>query len=119
MVQVLCGAGCLRDATRHFLLWSCDSRQRPLRGARCRTSKEDLELALGRLQFNVDRHNREAGLGYELQYSVGAQSFEPERHAVIAQFMAETDKLMYAQKRGRQQARGRFAAPIAPAFAAA
>ena len=75
--------------------------------------------AVGRLQFNVERHNRETGLKYELQYSVGALSFDPERHADIAQFMAETNKLMYKQKRGRQQARGSIAALTPPAFATA
>ena len=80
--------------------------------------KQDLEIALGRLQFKLDRHNREAGIKYELNYSVGVLSFDPRRHADIAEVISEADRLMYEQKFRHQQAHGSIANLMPPVNAA-
>lgn len=68
------------------------------------TNVEELINLLHRLRQTVDEYNHEEQRGYDIVYSVGAVQFDAERHADVAELMAEADVLMYEQKkRGRNE----------------
>ena len=60
--------------------------------------------ALARLQGAVDRLNRDADRGYELQFSAGLLGYDPARHASIDDLVRDADALMYARKRAKRAA---------------
>lgn len=62
-------------------------------------SQEHGQGVLVRLQAAVAAHNRLAGLGYDIRFSVGAASFEPTRHPSVSDLIQEADARMYEQKR--------------------
>lgn len=65
--------------------------------------KEELATSLDRLRSNVDQHNRNLQCGYDLQYSVGAVSFDSKKHTGIAELLADADARMYEQKQKSRQ----------------
>jgi diguanylate cyclase (GGDEF)-like protein len=60
---------------------------------------EELDRILERFRRNVGEYNRKAQRGYDILYSVGAVQFDPARHMDVAQLMADSDALMYEQKK--------------------
>ncbi|MEQ8860953.1 MAG: sensor domain-containing diguanylate cyclase [Pseudomonadales bacterium] len=64
-----------------------------------------LERTVTRLQDAVSACNEKARRGYDIAFSCGALSFDPDRHRDLAALMAEADQRMYQQKRGRQEKR--------------
>lgn len=53
---------------------------------------------LKRLNDLVNVHNTREKRGYDIRFSVGVVAYEPERHASVADLLADADKLMYEQK---------------------
>ncbi len=57
-----------------------------------------------RLQSMIDARNSEATRGYDIRFSVGRVSFDPDRHNTIAALLAEADTAMYADKQATKGA---------------
>ena len=53
---------------------------------------------LKRLNDLVNAHNTREKRGYDIRFSVGVVAYDPERHASVADLLADADKLMYEQK---------------------
>ncbi len=64
---------------------------------------EASRLVLERLTAELDQVNKNDRRGYDIQYSVGAAQFDPQRHASIEALIEEADGLMYEDKKKRQQ----------------
>jgi diguanylate cyclase (GGDEF)-like protein len=62
-------------------------------------SAGDSELALIRLQAEVDAYNRDSGRGYEIRFSVGEVAQDPRQHRSIDALLIDADALMYERKR--------------------
>jgi diguanylate cyclase (GGDEF)-like protein len=56
---------------------------------------------LTRLQAAVAAHNRSAGLGYDIRFSVGAASFDPVCPLSVSDLIQQADARMYEHKRSR------------------
>lgn len=63
------------------------------------TSVENVEDVLTRFDSAVNHDNQQAQRGYDLCYSVGIATFDPERHSSIQDLLAEADTLMYQHKK--------------------
>ncbi|MBY4897565.1 diguanylate cyclase [Cupriavidus sp. AU9028] len=66
------------------------------------TTPAGTENMIERLRESLDTYNRDQQRGYELRFSVGAVSFDPARHALMADLLAEGDQQMYRNKRERR-----------------
>lgn len=55
--------------------------------------------ATQRLQEMVAAHNRDAGRGYDLSFSLGKIAYDATRHASITALLADADLAMYSNKR--------------------
>lgn len=64
--------------------------------------KLDVSIVIDRLRTAVNTHNQQSQRGYEIDFSVGAVEYVPEKHTDIEVMMADADKLMYQQKTSRQ-----------------
>ncbi len=62
---------------------------------------EETDVILKRLQDAISQHNQEAGNAYDILYSTGALTFQPELNQTIDELLAEADSLMYKQKQER------------------
>ena len=65
----------------------------------------DLKRPLMHFDEQVDAHNARAERPYALEYSVGLVTFDPGRHAGLADLLHEADVRMYENKRKRGRAR--------------
>lgn len=63
------------------------------------------EALLTRLSQALEQHNRNAGRGYELQFSVGMVQFDAAKHNSIDELLHEADVEMYANKQARHNMR--------------
>jgi diguanylate cyclase (GGDEF)-like protein len=70
-------------------------------------SAEDVEVAQKRLADTVAHTNRGADRPYELSFSSGVASFDPEAPVSLDELMAEADSKMYASKRAGRESVGR------------
>jgi len=61
------------------------------------------ETLLKRLQDKIDGFNRENKLPFQLSISMGISFYDPEHPCSIDELLIRADKLMYEQKRGKQQ----------------
>ena len=66
--------------------------------------EENVAIPLTRLEKRVAERNAEPDRLHPLDYSVGAVSYDPRRHASLADLMHEADQLMYERKRERRRA---------------
>jgi hypothetical protein len=57
-----------------------------------------------RLRESLDTRNQPAGRGYDIRYSVGQTGFNPQRHAVVADLLAQADAAMYANRQASRLA---------------
>jgi len=64
------------------------------------------EIIMTRLQDQIDKHNNERSLHYKISISMGAAYYDPENPCSLDELMSRADKLMYKQKRRKNQ--GRF-----------
>ena len=62
------------------------------------TDSEQVEATMARFKDAVDNYNQMSKRGYDLKYSVGHVSYEPDRFMQIEDLLAEADELMYQQK---------------------
>jgi diguanylate cyclase (GGDEF)-like protein len=68
----------------------------------CILSPGGTEMAGGlmsRLKSAVDKHNREGGRPYTLEFSVGTALFDPEQPTTMEELLDQADREMYEQKR--------------------
>jgi diguanylate cyclase (GGDEF)-like protein/PAS domain S-box-containing protein len=65
---------------------------------------EDAEMLTDRLQEQFDAHNAMNSRPYSLSVSVGVANFEDDRYT-IEELMAQADRAMYEEKRGKPTAR--------------
>jgi len=63
------------------------------------------EAIVARLRRTLEQHNRFAARNYNLEFSVGVAQFDSARHDHIDQLLGEADRLMYANKQARRDAR--------------
>lgn len=68
------------------------------------STPEQASAALERLRSLLQAYNRSSARGYALDFSVGAVSFDRERHATLDAWLAAADQAMYAAKRARKLA---------------
>ncbi len=61
------------------------------------------ETLLKRLQDKIDNFNRENKLPFQLSISMGLSFYDPDHPCSIDELLIRADKLMYEQKRGKQQ----------------
>lgn len=67
---------------------------------------EGVVRTVERLRRELHEYSRAAGRGYDIGFSYGSVSFDPDRHDDIADLLEEADARMFAEKRARQAARG-------------
>lgn len=61
--------------------------------------KPESEIRLERLHDVINEYNqREEIHGYDIRYSVGAVTYDPDRHTTILDLLQDADRLMYEQK---------------------
>jgi diguanylate cyclase (GGDEF)-like protein len=68
------------------------------------SNNTETSAATKRLQEIIDNHNRSAGRGYDIRYSVGQIAYQPARHPSITDLLAEADVAMYANKQSSKTA---------------
>ncbi len=63
------------------------------------------EIIMTRLQDKVDKHNNETGRRYTISISMGTAYYDPDNPYSLDELMSRADKLMYDQKRSKNQSR--------------
>jgi diguanylate cyclase (GGDEF)-like protein/PAS domain S-box-containing protein len=63
--------------------------------------EENVEVITTRLQTKLAARNAQGDLPFQLEISTGAACYDPENPYSIEEMLAQTDGLMYAQKRGK------------------
>jgi diguanylate cyclase (GGDEF)-like protein len=63
------------------------------------------ELVTSRLYEKLAELNQKPGRAFELQFSVGIASYDPEKSEMVEEVLARADSLMYESKRQRKCAR--------------
>lgn len=63
------------------------------------TTKDQAEEVVLRIQNNLEKFNREANRGYEINFSHGIVEYNPNSHQSIKALLADGDSLMYKQKK--------------------
>jgi diguanylate cyclase (GGDEF)-like protein/PAS domain S-box-containing protein len=63
------------------------------------------EIIMTRLQDKVDKHNNETGRRYKISISMGTAYYDPDNPCSLDELMSRADKLMYDQKRSKNQSR--------------
>ncbi|HEY6000814.1 MAG TPA: GGDEF domain-containing protein [bacterium] len=66
------------------------------------TIADAVPAIIGRFQRNLDAFNAEAQLPYRLSVSVGVIMYDPGKPLPLDELLAEADRVMYEQKRGRR-----------------
>lgn len=51
-----------------------------------------------RLQYNIERYNRESGKPYQLSFSCGVIGFDPHQHSSVHRMLEQGDAIMYENK---------------------
>lgn len=69
------------------------------------TSGDDVAKILGRLDASIAKYYAKTSRGSMVSVSVGITSFDPERPCTVEELLARADRLMYEQKRRKQQLR--------------
>ncbi|MFW2440883.1 MAG: diguanylate cyclase domain-containing protein [Arenicellales bacterium] len=64
---------------------------------------KETDVILKRLQKTISQHNQEGGHAYDILYSTGVLTFQPEVNQTIDELLAEADSLMYKQKQQQQR----------------
>lgn len=64
----------------------------------------DSRLTLVRLEAKVDAFNRDSHRGYEIGFSVGEVTYDPNKHRSIDALLCDADALMYERKRRKRAA---------------
>jgi diguanylate cyclase (GGDEF)-like protein len=59
---------------------------------------DEVRLAVQRLRWALDAHDRRTCRGYALRFSVGTARYDPARHASVAALIADADAAMYRDK---------------------
>jgi len=59
---------------------------------------KETDVILSRLQDSISQHNAKAGDVYDILYSTGVLTFQPELNQTVDELLAEADSLMYKQK---------------------
>ena len=60
------------------------------------------EILTTRLQSNLEIHNKRGVRSYELSLSIGITHYNPDTPCSLEELMAQADKLMYEEKRRKQ-----------------
>ncbi|WP_144634315.1 sensor domain-containing diguanylate cyclase [Bordetella genomosp. 13] len=68
-------------------------------------SGSDVERIAARLQESLDEKNRSLQRGYDIKYSMGQMTYDPQRHASVQALLADADASMYEQKRAGKTSR--------------
>ena len=63
----------------------------------------DAYIISNRLQENINSYNQKSTRRFKLSTSIGIAHYNPERPCSIEELLAQADKLMYEQKRGKQK----------------
>jgi diguanylate cyclase (GGDEF)-like protein/PAS domain S-box-containing protein len=66
------------------------------------TSSVSADILTNRLTGQLNAHNLKENRPYNLSLSVGIVSYNPEQPCSIDELLARADKMMYTQKRGKQ-----------------
>lgn len=62
----------------------------------------EIDIAIDRLRVAVASHNQQNQQDYDIDFSLGAVEYDPDKHANVEAMMADADKRMYRQKAARQ-----------------
>ncbi len=63
------------------------------------TSEEEVQQVMARFQETIDHYNMQAKRGYDVRYSAGWVTREPDGEESIDELMAQADARMYEQKK--------------------
>ena len=66
------------------------------------TTGDNIELITSRLQKVIEIHNSKGNRKYKLSVSIGVTYYDPEHPCSIDELLLKVDKLMYEQKRQKQ-----------------
>lgn len=66
------------------------------------TTGDNIELITSRLQKAIEIHNSKGNRKYNLSVSIGVTYYDPEHPCSIDELLLKVDKLMYEQKRQKQ-----------------
>lgn len=66
------------------------------------TDEKNIGVTLSRFQHAIDDYNRQAQRGYDVKYSVGHISFEPDKYESIDDLLSQADSMMYEHKKARK-----------------
>ncbi len=66
------------------------------------TDEEGAQVALDRLNQNLDDWNTDTARSYRISFSTGTATYDPERPSTLENLFTQADKNMYEIKRGRQ-----------------
>ena len=64
--------------------------------------EEHVNLIIARLQNKIDEFNAQEERDYKLSMSVGVAPYDPDYFSSMDELLAEADRLMYKQKRQKQ-----------------
>jgi len=67
------------------------------------TSKQNALDAMSSLQKSMDEYNKNSNKEYDILYSNGIVEFDKTKHKSIADLVNEADKLMYENKKGKNE----------------
>jgi len=63
------------------------------------TPKKKAEIIVKKFRQALEKHNRDADRGYDIEFSYGIVEFSPEKHRSIDSLLMDGDSLMYKQKK--------------------
>ena len=66
------------------------------------TKKDQAEEIINRFQDKIDKFNREANAGYDIEFSHGIVEYNPNSHQSIKSLLEDGDSLMYKHKNQRK-----------------